>query len=113
MELLVRWELPRGFDPPAHGRNLPGYRTPQQAGCRIRGKGPSLVPMHPTQLVAPAICIATMPFGACAAHVIPVPPPRVRPLGSRLQGSFPVAIAIELKDPDIIGEPAARWLRAR
>ncbi len=59
------------------------------------------------------MCIATMPCGAGAAHVIPVPPPRVRPLGSRLQGSFPVAIAIELKDLDIIGEPAARWLRAR
>ena len=43
----------------------------------------------------------------------PGPAPRVRPLGSRLQGSFPVAIAIEHKDPDIIGEPAARWLRAR
>lgn len=60
--------------------------------------------MYPTHPVAPAICIAALACGACAAHVIPVPSPAFAPSAHALPGSVPVAIAIELMNPDIIGE---------
>ncbi len=63
--------------------------------------------MHPTHPVAPAICIAALARGACPAHVIPVQPPAFAPSAHALQRSVPVAIAIELEDPDIIGEHRA------
>ena len=49
--------------------------------------------MYPTQLIAPAICIAALACGACAAHVIPIPSPAFAPSAHVLQGSVPVAIA--------------------
>jgi hypothetical protein len=60
--------------------------------------------MYPTHPVAPAICIAALACVACAAHVIPVPSPAFAPSAHALPGSVPVAIAIELMNPDIIGE---------
>ncbi len=60
--------------------------------------------MRPAQPVAPAICIAALVCVACGAHVIPVPPPAFAPGAHALKGPVPVAIAIEVRDPDIIGE---------
>ena len=60
--------------------------------------------MRPAQPVAPAICIVALGCLACGAHVIPVPPPAFAPGAHALKGPVPVVIAIQVRDPDIIGE---------
>jgi hypothetical protein len=54
--------------------------------------------------MAPVICIAAFVCVACEAHVVPVPAPAFAPSDHALAGAVSVAIAVEVRDPDIIGE---------